>query len=120
MKCCFNRTKITLPRCDEYYSNQAMILSPYSYDDPFSPSCFSFPQQYHSIDIIPISTKTCVLISLDSQLSVSRNTLNLGKVPLLVTERTHTPCLEPPLNAVQVKHVSTVAKGNAQAIVVGG
>jgi hypothetical protein len=56
---------------------------------------------------------------LDSQLSISRNALNLGKIPLLVAERTHTPRLEPPLNAVQVKHVSTVAKGNAQAIVIG-
>jgi hypothetical protein len=55
-----------------------------------------------------------------SLLSIARNPLNLGKIPLLVAERTHTARFEPALDAVQVKDVPAVAKGNRQAIVVGG
>ena len=52
-------------------------------------------------------------------MSISRNTFNLGKVPFLVTERTDTTSLEPTLDAVQVKDVATIAKRNAQTIVIG-
>jgi hypothetical protein len=45
---------------------------------------------------------------------------NLGKVPFLVAKRTDTARLEPALDAIQMKHVSTVPKGNAKTIVVGG
>ena len=87
---------------------------------------------------------------LDPQLSVSRNALDLdkverdiyrekyvshggknsihniqeythlGKVPFLVAERTDGTGLQPALDAIQVKDVSTIAEGNAESIVVGG
>ena len=56
---------------------------------------------------------------LDTELSIPRNPLNLGKVPFLVTERTYTAGLEPTLDTIQVKDVSTSTKGNRQTIVVG-
>jgi hypothetical protein len=42
------------------------------------------------------------------------------QVPLLVAKRTDTAGFEPTLDAVQMKHVSAVTKGNAQTIVVRG
>lgn len=49
---------------------------------------------------------------LDTQLSVSWNTLNFGKVPFLVAQGTDAASLEPALDAVQVKHVTAVTKSN--------
>lgn len=57
---------------------------------------------------------------LDSQLSVSRNSFNFGKVPFLVTERTNGTSFEPTLDAIQVEDVSAVSKSDAQSVVVGG
>jgi hypothetical protein len=45
---------------------------------------------------------------------------DLCEIPLLVAKRTDTSRLEPTLDAIQMKNVSTVTKGNAQAIVVRG
>jgi hypothetical protein len=42
------------------------------------------------------------------------------QIPFLVAKRTDTARLEPALDAIQMKHVSTVPKGNAQTIVVRG
>lgn len=55
---------------------------------------------------------------LDSQLSISRNTFNLSKVPLLVAKRTHRSSFQPTLNAIQMKDMTTVSKGNRKSIVV--
>ncbi len=41
--------------------------------------------------------------------------LYLGKLPLLVAKRTGTPCLEPALNAIQVKDMSTITPSNTQS-----
>ena len=61
----------------------------------------------------------CCATKLNSQLSVSRDAFNLGKVPLLVAEGTDRPRLEPALDAIQVKDVTAIAKGNAQPVVIG-
>ena len=71
-----------------------------------------------------VRTRACVVsasfaIVLNPQRSVSRNALNFGKVPFLVAKWTHGARLEPALNAVQVKDVPAITKGNAQTIVVG-
>lgn len=55
---------------------------------------------------------------LNAQLSVARNALDFGKVPLLVTQGTHGTCLEPSLNAIQVKDVPAISKGNGKTIVI--
>ena len=57
--------------------------------------------------------------TLDSQLSIARNSFNLGKVPLFVTKWTYWPCLEPTLNAIKMKDVTTISKSNWQSIVIG-
>ena len=51
---------------------------------------------------------------------IPRNPLNLRKVPLRITQRTNTPRLQPPLNTIQMKHMRTIPKGNAQSIIVRG
>jgi len=44
-----------------------------------------------------------------------KNFFYLGKLPLLVAKRTGTPCLEPALNAIQVKNMSTITPSNTQS-----
>ena len=56
---------------------------------------------------------------LNSQLTISRNTFNFGKVPFFVTERTDAACFEPALNTIQMKDVTAITKGNAQSIIIG-
>ena len=52
---------------------------------------------------------------------IPRNPLNLGKVPLLITQRTNTPSLIPPLYTIQVEHMSTYPESDGQpGLVVGG
>ena len=60
------------------------------------------------------------MIVLNSELSVAGDALNFGKVPLLVAERTDGTRLEPALDAVQMKDVAAIAKGDRQAVLVGG
>ena len=57
---------------------------------------------------------------LDPQLTVSGDPFNLGKVPFLVAKGTDTAGFEPSLDAIEMENVSTITKGNAQSIVVGG
>lgn len=57
--------------------------------------------------------------TLDSELSVSGNALDLGKIPLLVAEGADTPGLQPALDAIEVKDVAAVSKGYRQTVVVG-
>lgn len=45
--------------------------------------------------------------------AISRDPLNLGKLPLSVAQRAHTSGAQPALDAIQMKHVRTVAKSNA-------
>ena len=66
------------------------------------------------------SNPSNVISFLNSQLSVSGDAFDLRKVPLLVAKRTNRPSLEPALDAIEVKDVTTVSKGNRKAIVVGG
>lgn len=60
------------------------------------------------------------ILLLDSELPVAGNALNFCKVPLLVAERADGTRLEPALDAVQMKDVAAIAKGDRQAVLVGG
>ena len=60
----------------------------------------------------------CSFVCLNSQLSIPRNSFNFGKIPFLVAKRTHGSSLEPTLDAIQMKDVTTISKGNTQTIVV--
>ena len=64
-------------------------------------------------------SRTSIYLDLNSQLSISRDALNLGKVPFLVAERTDGSCFQPTLDAIQVKDVSAISKGNGETVVVG-
>lgn len=52
-------------------------------------------------------------------LPVSRDSLNFGKVPFLITQWTNGTRLQPPLDTIQMEYMSTIPKGDAQSIVVG-
>jgi hypothetical protein len=67
----------------------------------------------------PIVSLFFFFFVLNSQLSITRNAFNFGKVPFLVAQWTNTARFEPTLNTVEMKNVSTIAKGNAQTIVIG-
>mmetsp|Transcript_2048 Transcript_2048/g.4642 ORF Transcript_2048/g.4642 Transcript_2048/m.4642 type:complete len:93 (-) Transcript_2048:348-626(-) len=53
-----------------------------------------------------------ITANLDSQLTIPWNSFNLCKVPFLVAQRTNTSCLQPTLDAIQVKDVTAISKGN--------
>lgn len=57
---------------------------------------------------------------LDTQLAVARNAFNLGKVPLLVTERTDASRLKPTLNTIEMENMSAIPKCNRQPIIIRG
>ena len=44
--------------------------------------------------------------------SIPRNPLNFCEIPFLITKRTDAPCPQPPLNAIQMKHMPTIPKGD--------
>ena len=56
---------------------------------------------------------------LDTDLTVARDALDLGKVPLLVAKGADRPGPEPALDAVEMEDVAAIAEGNGQAIVIG-
>ena len=43
---------------------------------------------------------------------ISWNFFDLTKLPFFVTQRTHGPGLQPPLNAIEVEHVPARAEGD--------
>lgn len=53
-----------------------------------------------------------VFLFLNSQLSVSGDSFNFGKVPFLITEWTYAPRFQPTLDAIKMKDVTTISKGN--------
>eukprot|EP00566_Odontella_aurita_P026474 CAMPEP_0113541508 /NCGR_PEP_ID=MMETSP0015_2-20120614/9075_1 /TAXON_ID=2838 /ORGANISM="Odontella" /LENGTH=176 /DNA_ID=CAMNT_0000441431 /DNA_START=378 /DNA_END=910 /DNA_ORIENTATION=- /assembly_acc=CAM_ASM_000160 len=55
---------------------------------------------------------------LQPQLTIPRNSLDLGEVPLLVAQRADAPRPEPPLDAVEVEDVPAVPERDAQPVVV--
>ena len=55
---------------------------------------------------------------LDSELTVTGNALDLGKVPLLVAKRTNTTRLQPSLDAIEMEDMAAVSKGNGQSVIV--
>lgn len=66
-----------------------------------------------------VFSSLAVSVFLNSQLPIPRNSFNFGKVPFLVAKRTHGSSLEPTLDAIQMKDMTTISKGNTQTIVVG-
>jgi len=54
-------------------------------------------------------------VSLHRHGTTRKDFFYLGKLPLLVAKRTGTPCLEPALNAIQVKDMSTITPSNTQS-----
>ena len=56
---------------------------------------------------------------LDTDLTVARDALDLGKVPLLVAKGADRPGPEPALDAVEMEDVAAIAEGNGQTIVIG-
>lgn len=54
-------------------------------------------------------------VSLYRHGTTRKNFFYLGKLPLLVAKRAGTPCLEPALNAIQVKNMSTITPSNTQS-----
>lgn len=55
---------------------------------------------------------------LNSNLPISWNSFNFGKVPFLVAKWTYGARLEPTLNTIQMKDVTAVAKRNGQAVII--
>jgi hypothetical protein len=55
----------------------------------------------------------------NSQLAVSRNAFDFGEVPFFVAEWANASGLQPTLDTVQMKHMTTVSEGNGQAVVIG-
>lgn len=52
--------------------------------------------------------------------SIAWYSLNLGKVPLFVTQGTNTASLQPALNAIKMEDVSTITKSYTEAILIIG
>ena len=79
----------------------------------------SFVLYSSGLDVATTTTSPFYYSILNTQLSIARNTFNFGKVPFLVAERTYRSCFEPSLNTIQMKDVTTIAKGDAETIVIG-
>lgn len=71
--------------------------------DP-SPDTYEYERVYRT-------TQVCSSF-LNTQLSIARNAFDLGKIPFFIAQRTHRPGLQPALNAIQMKHMAAVPKGN--------
>ena len=54
-----------------------------------------------------------------SQLSITRDTFDLGEVPFLVTQRAYTSSFQPSLDTIEMKDMAAITEGDGQSIVVG-
>ena len=66
----------------------------------------------------PLSTMPTVL-PLHPQLSVPRDALNLSEIPFLIAQGADGSSFQPSLDAVQMKDVATISKGDGKAIIIG-
>lgn len=59
------------------------------------------------------------VLPLHPQLSISRNALNLCKIPFLIAQGADGSSFQPSLDAVQMKNMTTISKRDGKSVIIG-
>jgi hypothetical protein len=103
-------------RSSPRYSKDLSLVATSSTPPPLQPPPPTLPPSLSFLLPPPLSSIAYIHLRPPYYLhpdAISRDPFDLREVPLLVTQGTYAPGLQPPLDAIEVEYVSAIPEGDA-------